>query len=392
MNVIKINGKLNVGVLFGGRSVEHEISIITALQLIKALDTEKYTVLPVYITPEGVWYAGSVLLDRDIYRSFNPKDLKLKEVTLLPKPGVGGLTEVRSGKVLPVDVFLPAFHGDFGEDGCIQGLFELAGVIYTGSGVAAAAISMDKYLCKSVLRDHGIPVLPSAVVRKEEIQGDFVSLVRKIAKTPGLDDFPFFVKPCCLGSSIGISRARNERELGVSLVRVFRHDSLAIVEPLLEDMFEINVSVLRTGDGSVRASVVEVPHSDSGTLSYEEKYMRGGGKKGARSEGMAALIRSIDPESLDQSLKDSVINIAIRAYTLLGCAGVVRFDFMHDNLTGQLFFNELNPLPGSLAFYLWVESTPRLLYTEVLDEIITASIRRKGVEVGLEKEIGFRAL
>jgi D-alanine-D-alanine ligase len=276
--------------------------VITGLQLIKALDTDKYTVVPVYITPEGAWYSGQALLDRDVYRSFNPKSLKLREVTLLPKPGVGGLTELVSGRVIPVDIFLPAFHGDFGEDGCIQGLFELAGVVYTGSGVTAAAISMDKYLCKSVLRDHGVPVLPSALVRKEEIQGDFVSLVRKLSKTPGLDDFPFFVKPCHLGSSIGISRARNERELGVGLVKVFRHDSVAIVEPLLEEMFEINVSVLRMGDGTVRASVVEVPHSDSGTLSYEEKYMRGGGKKGGRSEGMAALIRSIDPESLDQSL------------------------------------------------------------------------------------------
>jgi D-alanine-D-alanine ligase len=392
MNVIKINGKRNVGVLFGGRSVEHEISVITALQLIKALDTEKYAVVPVYITPEGAWYSGQALLNRDIYRNFNAKALKLKEVTLLPKPGIGGLTELRSGRVIPVDVFLPAFHGDFGEDGCIQGLFELAGVVYTGSGVAAAAISMDKYLCKSVLRDHGIPVLPSAIVRKEEIQGDFVSLVRKLARTPGLDDFPFFVKPCHLGSSIGISRARNERELGISLVKVFRHDSVAIVEPLMEEMFEINVSVLKTGDGVVRASVVEVPHSDSGTLSYEEKYMRSGGKKGGPSEGMAALIRSIDPESLEQSLKDSVINVAIRAYNILGCGGAVRFDFMHDNQTGQLFFNELNPLPGSFAFYLWVESKPRLLYTEELDEIIASAIRRRGIEVGLEKGIGFRAL
>ncbi len=381
-----------MGVLFGGRSVEHEISVITALQLIKALDTEKYAVVPVYITPEGAWYSGQALLNRDIYRNFNAKALKLKEVTLLPKPGIGGLTELRSGRVIPVDVFLPAFHGDFGEDGCIQGLFELAGVVYTGSGVAAAAISMDKYLCKSVLRDHGIPVLPSAIVRKEEIQGDFVSLVRKLARTPGLDDFPFFVKPCHLGSSIGISRARNERELGISLVKVFRHDSVAIVEPLMEEMFEINVSVLKTGDGVVRASVVEVPHSDSGTLSYEEKYMRSGGKKGGPSEGMAALIRSIDPESLEQSLKDSVINVAIRAYNILGCGGAVRFDFMHDNQTGQLFFNELNPLPGSFAFYLWVESKPRLLYTEELDEIIASAIRRRGIEVGLEKGIGFRAL
>ena len=391
--MIKINGKLNIGVLFGGRSVEHEISVITGLQLIKALDTEKYKVVPVYVTPSGEWYSSQVLLNRDIYRNFNPKALGLKEVTLLPKPGIGGLSELRSERVIPVDIFLPAFHGDFGEDGCIQGLFELAAVVYTGSGVAASAISMDKYLCKSVLRDHGIPVLPSAVVRKEEIQGDFVSVVRKIAKTPGLDDFPLFVKPCHLGSSIGISKATNERELGIGLVKVFRHDSIAIIEPLLEEMFEINVSVLKTSDGIIRASVVEVPHSDSGTLSYEEKYMRGGGKKkGGQSEGMAALIRSINPESLDQALKDSVTNIATRAYSILGCGGAVRFDFMHDNQTGQLFFNELNPLPGSFSYYLWAESKPRLLYTEELDEIILSAIRRRGIEVGLEKDVGFKAL
>jgi D-alanine-D-alanine ligase len=390
--VLKLNRKLNVGVLFGGRSVEHEVSIITGLQILKALDTEKYNTVPIYISPQGAWYTGAALLQSGVYLRFKPRDLALREVTLLPKPNVGGLIYLNDRKVLPIDVFLPAFHGDFGEDGCIQGLFELADIPYTGSNVAASAVAMDKYLCKSICRDHGIPVLPAVTVRKDEIQGDFVGLVRRLIKTPGLDDFPFFIKPCHLGSSIGISKAYNERDFANGLVKVFRHDYVALVEPLVESMFEINVSVLRDAQGVVRASVVEVPHTESGLLSYEEKYMRGGKKGQGSVGGMASLIRTINPVMLDSSIKNSVINMAVRAYQALGCGGAVRFDFMHDNQSGQIFFNELNPLPGSFAFYLWIESQPPLLYTELLDEIIASALRSRGVMAGLEKFIGFRAL
>jgi D-alanine-D-alanine ligase len=396
--------RLRVAVLFGGRCVEHEISVISALQLMTAMDPAKYEITPVYIGPNGLWYTGSQLFDRAFYRSVPNSLSALQEVTLLPKPGVGGLTKLGGPVdlakdalsieplVIPIDIFLPVFHGQFGEDGCIQGLFELANVPYTGSNVPSSAITMNKYLCKMYLKEHGIPVLPALMVHRREVKEDLNKAVDAITSHPDFSSFPLFVKPCNLGSSIGVSRVTERKQLGAALAKVFRYDTAALVEPCISQIMEINVSV-RENNGA-EASVVEIPVSDSGILSYEEKYLRGGGKKTgeSQSQGMASLTRVIDPQDLDERIRLNVIEYGKRTFSLLGCSGVARLDFIVDLATEKLYFNELNSFPGSCAFYLWARSKPRVLYTELIDQMIQVGLQTFSEQASLDRSIGLRAL
>lgn len=379
-----------IAILFGGRSVEHEISVITALQLMLAVDPALFESVPVYIAPNGCWYTGEDLLNREFYASVPGSLSKLKEVTLLPKPGVNGLTVTSSAEVIPIDVFVPVFHGQYGEDGCIQGLFELAQVPYTGSNVPASAITMNKYLCKMYLGAHDIPVLPALLLSRDETRADIERAVAKICTTPSFSSFPLFVKPCNLGSSIGISRVTAKEELAPALAKVFRYDTQALIEPCVAEIMEINVSV-RDARG-VQASVVEIPVSQSGVLSYEEKYLRPGGKKAGPSQGMASLSRIIDPPDLDPALRDAAVSYASRAFSLLGCSGVARLDFICDLSTGKLYFNELNAFPGSCAFYLWARTAPRVLYTELINDMIETARRTHASFASLDRDIGLRAL
>jgi D-alanine-D-alanine ligase len=398
----------NVAVLFGGRSVEHEISIISGLQAIKAMDTVKYNPIPVYIAPSGKWYSGNALLDRQFYKNIPDSFDQVQEVTLLPHPGTGGLTIVESNKpklfskkkdkVIPVDVFFLAFHGSFGEDGCIQGLLELADMPYAGSDVCASAISMNKQHSKTVVAAAGIPVLPSLVVTKgdeSKLGPDLDMLRHQIRAHKGLEKFPLFIKPATLGSSIGVARASDEAELDAALLKAFQFDSAAIVEPCLTNKLEINVSVMEHLDGvSPIASVVEIPVPAEGSeLTYEDKYMRGGGKKtGGDSAGMAGLVRIIDPPDLDSEIRKKVQEYGIKSFATLGCAGLVRIDFMLDLDSDTIYFNEINPLPGSFAFYLWEKNRPPVLFTDLVSMMIQSAERRHRLKRSLTKEIAFRAL
>ena len=249
MNTNGDKKRKTVAVLFGGRSVEHEISIITGLQLIKAMDTVKYKPIPVYISPQGKWYSGEALYDKSFYRRMPGSLASVDEVTILPEPNIKGLTVRRpktSGKapysmlsktsesVIHVDIFLPAFHGTYGEDGCIQGLLELADVPYTGCNVLASALGMSKYHAKKLVESHGIPVLPGVVVKRESIEADYGNhldfLRDQVLQHPGLEDFPLFVKPLNLGSSIGVAKVRNIEEFNSAIVLALKYDVGAIVE------------------------------------------------------------------------------------------------------------------------------------------------------------------
>ncbi|HBE35280.1 MAG TPA: D-alanine--D-alanine ligase [Cyanobacteria bacterium UBA11369] len=384
----------NLAVLFGGRSVEHEISVITALQLINVLDVERYRPIPVYIAQSGRWYTGEALLNKEFYKKLPASLSQVQEVTLLPVPRIGGLTVLqpkKHGEVIPVDIYFLAFHGTYGEDGCIQGLMEMADVAYTGCGVLSAALGMNKYQCKTHLSANGIPVLPATVVHRDEGRKSLTAVRDRILSTPGLEQFPLFVKPCNLGSSIGISVASDIAGLNAALVNTFRYDSQAIVEPCVKDILEINVAVLE--DDEPVASVVEMPVSTSGVLTYEDKYLRGeGNKQAGESQGMASLTRVIDPKDLNVELKQAAIEYAVKAFKVLGCSGVARIDFIIDSTTAQIYFNEINTLPGSLSFYLWVKSEPPLLYTELLNRIIERAEMRQRTKVALRRNEGLRAL
>jgi D-alanine-D-alanine ligase len=388
--------KKNLAVLFGGRSVEHEISVITALQLINVIDVTQYEIIPVYIAQTGRWYVGDNLLDKNFYRRLPNSVKEAQEVALLPIAGSKGLNYLNSrhNEVIPIDIYFLAFHGTFGEDGCIQGMLEMADATYTGCGVLPAALGMNKYQCKLMLQAAGIPVLPAVQIDRRDAQKSLAAVREQIFATPGLEQLPLFVKPCNLGSSIGIGVAKDEQTLNACLVNTFRYDSHAIVEPCVKEILEINISVLEDDDEIV-ASVIEMPVSLSGVLTFEEKYLRDdGGKKtgGNESQGMASLSRIIDPQDLNPELKQAALDYAKKAFKVLGCSGVSRIDFIIDASCDKLYFNEINTLPGSLSFYLWVKSSPPLLYTDLLNRIIRQAEKRQVTKLALKRQEGMRAL
>lgn len=379
----KLDSKLKVAVLFGGRSAEHEISILTALQAISAMDSIRYEVFPIYLHASGKFFIGDRLFDKNFYRTFSSD--QVEEVTLLADPASKGCVNVKTKKVIPVDVYFLCFHGQYGEDGCIQGLLELKQAVYTGCNVIASSVTMNKYLCKILLREFDIPTLPHALVKKQDARTNFSHTVEKITSTKGLEAFPLFIKPNHLGSSIGVSVAYDRASLQEALARGFYYDDELLVEPCITHLAEINVAVL---DG--RISVCEMPVSSTGTLSFEDKYLRGGSKDGA-SSGMASLTRVIDP-NIDPALKEKIRAFAHTAYHALGCSGVARLDFMIDLDSGKIYFNELNPIPGSLAFYLWEKSDPPLLYTEVLDILIEQAVNARKMRLSLQQNLAFKAI
>ncbi|MFM2304357.1 MAG: hypothetical protein RLZZ135_1767, partial [Cyanobacteriota bacterium] len=359
------------------------------------IDVTQYQIIPVYIAQTGRWYVGNELLDKNFYRRLPNSVKSAQEVVLLPIAGSKGLTYLNSrfSDLLPIDIYFLAFHGTFGEDGCIQGMLEMADATYTGCGVLSAALGMNKYQCKTMLKAHGIPVLPAAQIDRRDAQQSLATVREQIFSTPGLAQLPLFVKPCNLGSSIGIGVAKDERTLNACLVNTFRYDSHAIVEPCVKDILEINVSVLE--DDEITASVIEMPVSTSGVLTFEEKYLRDDGSKktgGNESQGMASLSRVIDPLELNPELKQAALDYAKKAFKVLGCAGVARIDFIIDASCDELYFNEINTLPGSLSFYLWVKSNPPLVYTELLNRIIRQAEKRQVTKLALKRQEGMRAL
>jgi len=269
-------------------------------------------------------------------------------------------------------------------------------VCYTGSGVLASALSMSKQHCKDVVSCYGVPVLPSLVINKEQVQKalgqELVSVREQILRTPSFENFPLFVKPCTLGSSIAIGRATNKAELDAALFQAFKFDTQVMVEPCLDNKLEINVAVL--DDFEPIASVVEIPIPATGKeLTYEDKYLTGGGKKsGQEAQGMASLIRVIDPPDLSSEVKASVTQLAITAFKALGCTGAARLDFMLNLNNEKLYFNEINPLPGALSYYLWAGLNPPILFTDLITRIINCAQRAFQQKRSLTRNVGFRAL
>lgn len=385
--------KESIAVFFGGISLEHEISVITALQAMQAIDSSRYQIHPVYIATDGKWFTGDALFEKEFYQKKSINTKKVKQVTLLPDPNYQALFPLNTSYVdldqaIPIDIGFLAFHGQYGEDGCIQGLLELANIPYTGCNHLASAVTMNKYQCSRFLKAHGVPVLDAVALQRK----DFIQSLEQSIHTirDQLKLFPLIVKPCSLGSSRGIAIAQDEKELTNGLANVFNYDSAAIIEPYINDLLEINVAVI--DDQKPIASVVEIPvSSGTGLLSYEDKYLRGGAKTG-ESEGMASLTRIIDPKDLSSEIKKMVTDYASHAFQLLNLSGIVRFDFMYDTKKDKLYFNELNSIPGSLAYYLFEKSHPPLLYTDVINKMLESAKKRSAEKHCLKQNLPFEAL
>lgn len=372
------NGKRRVAVLFGGRSTEHEISVITALQVMDAFDSTRYEVMPVYVAEDGEWYTGEALRGREFYIPDEAAKKSLTRVRLEANRG-GELEEAdppsgwfgsKAPAKFPVDVYFPAFHGAYGEDGCVQGLLEWIGAPYAGSPPMACALGMNKHACKSYLRSFDIPVLPDVLLDRSGWNAEEAHVTAQ--RVLDQMDPPVMVKPCNLGSSIGASAAHDLEQLMVSLAGAFAFDRQVMAEPLLEDMYEVNISVL--AGSPPRVSAHERPKRESELLTFEQKYLKGNKKIGLQSMGMASLDRDINPAGVPAEIVQQIRSYAIDAFQALGCGGLVRFDFMVDRAANAIYFNEVNPLPGSLSHYLWEKASPPLPFTELLTTLVEMAL------------------
>lgn len=338
-----------IGVIFGGRSVEHDVSIITGHQVMRAFDPERYDALPIYIDRQGRWFTGEPLRELKNFRDEVTSFRGVREALLSPSVQHHGLIinptagRFERSEIQRLDVVFPALHGTHGEDGTIQGLFELADIPYVGCGVLASAIANDKIMTKIVLSQQGVPIVEGVSFSRAEWLTDADRVISHITHELR---YPLFVKPATLGSSIGISKAADEAALRAAVQMAIHLDSRVLVETAVEQPTEINCAVLGYGD-NLRASVLEQPVSWDQFLTYEEKYMRG-------SEGMKSAERII-PAPLSAELSEQIRAMAIRAFRAIEGRGTARIDFLLKADSGEFFVNEINTMPGSLAFYLWQE-------------------------------------
>ncbi|MEJ2116751.1 MAG: D-alanine--D-alanine ligase, partial [Alphaproteobacteria bacterium] len=345
--------KTRVAVFFGGRSPEHDVSIVTGLQAMEALDQQVYESFPVYIAAGGEWWVGEHLRDRANYIPSEQMLKSLDAVTLdvgANPDGVGRLISKRGGgllgkrKAVEFDVALLAFHGLAGEDGRLQGLFDVANVPYTGMRTMASAVFMDKAATKRLLAKSDIPLLPDVIIDRP-VSGLIPAKESLEAAIAGLE-FPFIVKPLHLGSSIGVARATNIEELRASLGAIFRLDTQAIVEPFVENLVEYNVAVSRF-DGEAATSAIERPKRVEELLDFRTKYMSEDGKSGSKtpgqsSQGMLSLTRDINPD-IPAEMEANIREWAMKCFKAAGGTGAPRNDFLSNAETGQVWLNEVNP-------------------------------------------------
>lgn len=378
-----------IAVIFGGQSVEHDVSILTGLQFLEALDLDRFEGLPVYVAPDGGWWTGEALLKRSFYPLDADKKKRLKAVRLdvgrarsagaallAAKGGLFGPKEDQ----LPFDLMVPAIHGSNGEDGTLQGLLAFHGVPFAGCRALASSTTMDKDFTKRVLGALGVPVLPGARIERPQ-SGDSLepkAMERQLAEGLGRLEFPLFVKPLGLGSSIGASVADDMDGLLAALLAVFRIDQAALVEPKVANLREYNVAASRA-TGVLRLSAIERPKSAADFLNFSEKYLSGG-SGGAKldevpSEGMLSQNRVLNPEELTPDQSTAIQNHARCAFETFNLAGSVRIDFLSDAESGELWFNEVNTVPGSFACYLWQAAEPPLSFIELTTSLIEEGLR-----------------
>lgn len=364
------NMRITVGVIFGGRSVEHEVSVISGIQAIQNLDTEKYNAVPIYISKEGIWYTGNTLLEVANYKQLDTLKANSAEVYMTPNFNDPTLYFKKSTETQNIDIILTTLHGGAGENGAIQGFFELKGIPFTGCGTLSSAICMDKVCTKQLLESQNLPFVPYTHFFDFEWYSDQEPIIQNIETTL---NYPAVVKPADLGSSVGITKVASKTEL-IEAVRVaFQYTNKVLVERAIEPLKEINCSVMGDGEAG-KPSVLEEPVTTGETLSYADKYMAGGKtSKTGTTAGMSEQKRRI-PAEISEALATQIRESALAVFQLMQCSGVVRIDFLIDTKNDTFYINEVNTTPGSLSFYLWEPAG--LPFKDMLDELIQTGIKR----------------
>jgi D-alanine-D-alanine ligase len=357
--------KLRVGLIFGGRSGEHEVSLVSAKGVMNAIDEDKYEVVPIGITKEGRWLASG-----DPHKALcSGVAAESRPAALLAEPSEKGLMRleeqdrdqgIRAVRESQLDVVFPILHGPFGEDGTVQGLLELADIPYVGAGVLASAVGMDKCIFKAVMRAHGLPVVRDLLVKRRDWEKEAEDTLARIESEIG---YPCFVKPANLGSSVGISKARNRSELRLALDSAARYDRRLIVEAAVDGAREIEVSVLGNDDPIASVPGEIVPCNEF--YDYAAKYI---------DDRSKLLI----PAPISGQTAEQVRQMAVDAYLAIDCAGLARADFLMETGTAKVSVNEINTLPGftPISMYPKLWEASGISYTDLIDRLIQLALER----------------
>lgn len=364
--------KTRMALIFGGKSVEHEISVISALQAYMSLDTDRYDITPVYLTKNNEMYVGEDIGNIEAYKNIPELLKKSQRVIMVNDGGVKlvSFPQKRFGKgtEIALDIAFPIVHGTNVEDGALQGYLKTIGIPFVGPDVTASAIGMDKYIMKTVLMDNDIPVLPCKLFTLS----DYKDIDKLVSETEDSLGYPVIIKPVNLGSSVGISVAKNKTELINAVDDAFKYATKVLIEHAIENLREINCAVLGDENDAI-ASECEEPLHTGEILSYEDKYVNNANKAGSKNSGMASVSRKI-PAEISSELREEIRNMAVKSFKALGVCGVSRIDFMIDEDTNKLYFNEINTIPGSLSFYLW--EPLGISYKELLNRMVDLSLKR----------------
>lgn len=370
--------KIKVGVIYGGESVEHEVSIISAIQAMNKLDQEKYDIIPIYITKNREWYTGDMLKDIEVYQDLSLIKKYGKNVVLYYKDGSYVLQNKRFPKniVADIDIAFPIVHGTNVEDGVLQGYLQSIGMPFVGGDVYGSVVGQDKVYMKEVWDKANLPMPKFVWFYDIDYKQDNEEVLKNISKLK----YPLIVKPATTGSSVGIAVCNNEEELVSAIDDAIQYDKKILVEEVVKNLKEVNIAVMGNYEHQ-RVSEIEEVISANKFLTYEDKYIGGGkGKlKGSvkmpvksTSKGMASANRKL-PADLSDKVRKEVEDIAVRAFKVLGSSGNCRIDFLIDDKANKVYINEINSIPGSLAFYLW--DAKGVKFTDLLDDMINIGIK-----------------
>ncbi len=366
--------KLKLGVIFGGNTVEHEISIITAVQAMENLNQEKYDIVPIYISKDKIWYTGKLLMDISLYKNF--EDLKgyAKKCVLYNKNGKYILqsTGLFKRTITELDLVFPIVHGNNVEDGTLAGYLETVGIPYVGSRVLGSALGQDKVVQKQVLSEEQLPIVDYVWFYDNEYYINKDEIISNIEKF----GYPVVVKPATLGSSIGIKIAKNRQELDDAINEAIKYDNKIIVEQAVKNLIEVNCAVLGNYEYQETSFIAEMKLKNE-ILTFNDKYIgNGSGGKKVSSVKNSSSMDNGDfkiPSSLDEKMTNEVYNLSKRTFRALNLSGVARIDFLIDSKENKVYINEPNIIPGSLAFYMFDKKTKS--YTKLLDELINLAIK-----------------
>ena len=367
--------KIRVGVIFGGESVEHEVSIISAMQAINKLDLEKYEVVPIYITKDREWYTGEMLRDIEVYQDLSLIKRYADNVVLYCKDG-SYVLQKKNGLfkrvVKEIDIAFPIVHGTNVEDGVLQGYLQTIGIPLVGPNVYGAAVGQDKVYMKALWEEAGLPMTKYVWFYDSDYKQDKDEVIKRVEKLK----YPVIVKPATTGSSVGISVCEDEEKLVEAIDEAIQYDNKILVEEVVKNLKECNIAVMGNYEHQ-KVSEIEEVFSGNKFLTYTDKYIGGGkgklkGGKVSSSKGMASASRKL-PADLSKKMREEIEEVAVKAFKALGSSGNSRIDFLIDEENEKVYINEINSIPGSLAFYLWEEKGVN--FTRMLEDMINIGVK-----------------